>query len=211
MVCRYYTFSYLWRVYIPLESTQYVLWENALFKRGIDGRFLKCVDKEQHKKLFSTFHDQSYGGNFSSAVTIHKILRVGYYWPTLFRDASKWVGKGEAYQTFTGRPKLASLPLNLVVIDEPFQQWGLDFIGTLNPPSSVGHTHVLTVTKYFNKWVDTIPVKITTSEVVCNFIKEKISIRFGVPNKIVIDNASNFYSSKMMDFCYSYGISLSHF
>ncbi|KAH9301343.1 hypothetical protein KI387_012926, partial [Taxus chinensis] len=58
--------------------------------RGIDGRFLKCVDKEQQKKLFSDFHDQAYGGNFSSIVTTHKILRVGYYWPTLFRDASKW-------------------------------------------------------------------------------------------------------------------------
>ncbi|KAH9291693.1 hypothetical protein KI387_043119, partial [Taxus chinensis] len=56
-------------------------------------------------------------------------------------DTSKWVDKCEAYQTFVGRPKLAALPLKPVVIEEPFQQWGLDFIGTLNPASSAGQTH----------------------------------------------------------------------
>ncbi|KAH9288477.1 hypothetical protein KI387_032594, partial [Taxus chinensis] len=79
-------------------------------------------------------------------------------------DASKWVGKCEACQTFVGRPKLAALPLNPVVIDEPFQQWGLDFIRTLNLSSSVGHTHVLITIDYFTKWVEAIPVKNTTSE-----------------------------------------------
>ncbi|KAH9289367.1 hypothetical protein KI387_033484, partial [Taxus chinensis] len=112
--------------------------------------------------------------------------------------------------TFIGRPKLAGLPLNLLVIDEPFQKWELDFIGTLNPPSSVGHTHMLTATDYFIKWVEAIPVKITTSEVVCNFIKENILIRFEVPSKTVTANALNFSSSEMMDFYYGYGISLSH-
>ncbi|KAH9296738.1 hypothetical protein KI387_044766, partial [Taxus chinensis] len=125
-------------------------------------------------------------------------------------DASKWVGKCEACQTFVGRPKLAALPLKPVVIDEPFQQWGLDFIGTLNPNSSARNTHLLTTIDYFTKWVETIPIKSTTSEVVCNFIKENILIRFGVPNKIVTDNDSIFSSSEMMDFCYGYGISLSH-
>ena len=148
--------------------------------------------KEKQKKLFSVFHDQAYRCHFSSIVTSHKILRVGYYWPTLFRDAYKWVGKCEACQTFIGRPKLVDLPLKPIVIDEHFQQWGLDFIGTLNPPSSVWYTHMLIATNYFKKWVDTILVKITTSEVVCNFIKENIFIRFGVPNKIVTNNASNF-------------------
>ncbi|KAH9294426.1 hypothetical protein KI387_040371, partial [Taxus chinensis] len=114
------------------------------------------------------------GGHYSSMVTAHKILRGGYYWPSLFRDASKWVDKCEACQTFVGRPKLTSLPLKLVVIEEPFQQWGFDFIGTLNPTSSAGHTHVLTATDYFTKWVEAIPVKSTTSEVVCSFIKENI-------------------------------------
>lgn len=171
---------------------------------------MKCVDHEQQNKLFSALHDQACGGYFSSAVTSHKILHVGYNWPTLFRDAKKWVGKCEAYQKFVGRPKLAALPLKQVVIDEPFQQWGLDFIGTLNPSSSARNTHVLTTTYYFTKWVESIPVKSTSSKVVCNFIKENILIRFGIPRKIVTDNASKFSSAEMIDLFYGYRISLAH-
>ena len=50
-----------------------------------------------------------------------------------------------------------------MIIEEPFQQWGLDFIGPINPKSSVGHTHILTTIEYFNKWVEAILVKATTS------------------------------------------------
>ncbi|KAH9291969.1 hypothetical protein KI387_042848, partial [Taxus chinensis] len=67
--------------------------------------------------------------------------------------------------TFVGRPKLASLPLKPVVIEDPFQQWGLYFIEALNPSSSAGHTHVLTAIDYFIKWVQAIPVESTTSKV----------------------------------------------
>ncbi|KAH9332062.1 hypothetical protein KI387_004170, partial [Taxus chinensis] len=59
-------------------------------------------------------------------------------------------------------PKLTAFPLNPVFIEEPFQQWGLDFIRVLNPNSSASHTHVLTATDYFMKWVEAIPVKKTS-------------------------------------------------
>ena len=32
-------------------------------------------------------HDGPTGGHFSRDTTAHKILRAGYYWPTLFKDA----------------------------------------------------------------------------------------------------------------------------
>ncbi|KAH9327743.1 hypothetical protein KI387_007921, partial [Taxus chinensis] len=59
---------------------------------------------------------------------------------------------------------LAVLPLKPVVIEEPFQQWGLDFIRALNPSSSARHTHILATTDYFTKFVEAIPVKSTTSK-----------------------------------------------
>ena len=97
-----------------------------------------------------------------------------------------------------------------IVIKEPFQQWGLDFIGPIHPSSTAGHTHILMATNYFTKWVEAIPVKQTTSEVVCSFIKQNILVRFGVPNKIVTDNATDFSSQEISAFCYQYGIILSH-
>lgn len=127
----------------------------------------------------------------------------------MFCDAQKWVTKCEACQQFFGRPKLKALPLKPVVIEEPFQKWGLDFIRVLNPNSIAGHTHVLTVTDYFTKWLEAISVKQTSTAVICDFIKENILVRYGIPLKIMMDNTSSFSSTKIIGFCYGYGISLS--
>ncbi|XP_057838834.1 uncharacterized protein LOC131048779 [Cryptomeria japonica] len=108
------------------------------------------------------------------------------------------------------KPQLAALPLRPVVVEEPFKKWGLDFIGPLTPSSSAGHTHILTATDYFTKWVEAVPIRRTTSEIICEFLKENISVRFGVPLKIVTDNAASFSSTEISMFCYDHGISLAH-
>ncbi|XP_057824068.2 uncharacterized protein LOC131036238 [Cryptomeria japonica] len=126
------------------------------------------------------------------------------------QDAYSWVARCEKCKLFTSKPQLVALPLRPVVIEEPFTQWGLDFIGPLNPSSSVRHTHILTATDYFIKWVEAIPVRKTTSEIMCTFLKENILVRFGVPQKIVADNASNFSSSELSLFFYDHGIALAY-
>ena len=152
------------------------------------------VDSEQRNELLQLFHNEACGGHYLASVTAYKILRNCFYWPRMFKDVEEWVKKCDSCQYFKGRVQLAALPLKPVVIEEPFQQWGLDFIGPIHPSSTAGHTHILMATDYFTNWVEVIPVKQTTSEVVCNFIKQNILVRFGVPNKIVTDNATNFSS-----------------
>ena len=56
-----------------------MIWDGKLFKRAIDGTFLRCVDKQQQEKLLKTFHGEACGGNFSSSVTTFRILRQCYY------------------------------------------------------------------------------------------------------------------------------------
>ena len=54
---------------LRLKATKYVMWDDKLFKKAIDGTFLRCVDKPQQEKLLKTFHDEACGGHFSSSVT----------------------------------------------------------------------------------------------------------------------------------------------
>jgi hypothetical protein len=124
----------------------------------------------------------------------------------MFKDSYKWVANCEKCKLFTGKPQLAALPLRPVVIEAPFQQWGLDFIGPINPPSSQGHAYILNATDYFIKWVEAKAMKKTTFVVVCEFIKEKILVRFGVLAKLIMDNASYFSSSEIIAFYYDNGI-----
>ena len=59
----------------------------------------------------------------------------GYYWPSLFFDVYQQVRACIPCQKFAGKQKLLSLPLNPTAVNAPFQQWGLAFIGEINPSS----------------------------------------------------------------------------
>jgi transposase InsO family protein len=86
----------------------------------------------------------------------------------------------------------------------------LDFIGKFSNNSSNGFSWVLTATDYFTKWVEAIPTKTATEKVVMDFLEDRIITRFGVPSKIVTDNAKAFCSTEMSTLCFKYGIILSH-
>lgn len=53
-------------------------------------------------------------------------------------------------------------------------------------------------------------MKHTTFEVVINFLKENIQVRFKVPKKIVVNNDTSCYSSLISLFLYDYGIIPAH-
>lgn len=87
------------------------------------------------------------------------------------------------------------------MIEGPLHWWGLDFNDPINPPSNAGHIYIITTIDYFTKWVEENPTKKTTSEVVCEFLKEKILIRFEALLKLVMDNPSYFSSVEIVKFC----------
>lgn len=66
------------------------------------------------------------------------------------------------------------------------------------------------MTYYFTKWVEAILVKGSTSKIICDFLKQNIISWFGVPNKIVIENAVVFSSKEVKEFYFNCGISLAH-
>jgi len=61
---------------------------------------------------------------------------VGYYWPTLFKDAHALLRTCETCRKTVGKIKKISFPLQPITVEELFQQWGLEIIGYVNPPSS---------------------------------------------------------------------------
>lgn len=157
---------------LKLKATKYIIWGDTLYKRGIDGTFLRFVDFEQRKELLQSFHNEACGGQFSASLTTYNPKEsLLLAWDVL--DAEEWVQKCESCQQFKGRVQLAAFPFKPIMIGEPFQQCCLDFIVPINPQSSARHSHILMATDYFTKWVEAIPVKKTTSKVVCNFHETK--------------------------------------
>ena len=61
--------------------------DGVLFQRNCDKVLLRCLEKDDAKHILTELHDGPAGGHFSGETTAHKVLREGYYWPTLFKDA----------------------------------------------------------------------------------------------------------------------------
>ena len=87
----------------------------------------------------------------------------------------------------------------------PFLMWGIDVIGPINPKASNGHRFIFVVIDYFTKWVEAASYTSVTRSVVCKFIKE-IICRYGLPKRIISDNASNLNNAMMSEVCAQFKI-----
>jgi len=81
------------------------------------------------KKDIKEFHKGDYGGHHYWNTTAHNILRVGFYWPSVFSYVYKEVSSCHECHIFDAKRKLHPLPLKPISVEEPFMKWALDFIG----------------------------------------------------------------------------------
>ena len=116
--------------------------------------------------------------------------------------------KCKVCQTVAGRERKATFPLQPVNIQQPFEQWGLDIIGEINPNSSKQHKYILTATNYFTKWVEAIPLKLVNTQSITNFIDQFIITRFGLPSTLIFDNELYFSGNVMIEFSLKRGFKL---
>jgi hypothetical protein len=164
---------------LRLKSTQYSLINAVLFHINYDGVLLRCLKHEDEKKVLREIHHGPASGHFAGNTTTHKILRSNYYWPTLFRDAHTYARNCKTCEMSTKREKREVVPLQLVNISRPFEQWGLDFIGEIIPNYSKQHKYILTTTKYFMKLEEAIPLTHVNEKVLIQSIEQQLITRFG--------------------------------
>lgn len=76
---------------------------------------------------------------------------------------------------------------------DPFEKWGMDFIGTIDPPS--GHKkYIVICIDYLTKWFETKAINVATEEKVDEFLRENIFNMFGYPRELVTNHESRFTS-----------------
>jgi hypothetical protein len=185
---------------LKLHAVKYCISKIQLYWKDPLGFLLVCLVESETEEVISEFHEEVCGGHHAWRETTYKIMRPGYYWLKLFSDVNAKVRTYNPCELFIGKHKLPTLPLVPVKTEAPFQQWGLDFIGEINPHSSAQHKWILISIDYFTKWVEAIPTRREMDSVVIDFLEENILSRFGCPQKIVTDNAQAFKSMAMISF-----------
>ena len=82
------------------------------------------------------------------------------------------------------------MPLNLILIIEIFDIWGIDFMGPLL--NSYGYLYILVAMDYVSKWVEVVACKTNDHRVVVQFLEDTIFARFGMPRAIISDGGKHF-------------------
>jgi len=116
-----------------------------------------------------------------------KVLRAGYYWPTVQGDYSEYVKKCTKCQEFGPLHHAKPKELHSLIFPWSFTIWGMDIIDPFAPRN--GQTKFLIVgVDYFTKWIEAEPLASISAKNIKNFVWRSIVCQFGVPNTKITDN-----------------------
>ena len=79
---------------------KFTILNNTLYKRGFSMPYLKCIDEEEAKYILEKIHEGVCGDHAGPRSLISKVIRTGYFWPTMQVDAKELVKKCNKCQRF---------------------------------------------------------------------------------------------------------------
>ena len=188
------------------NASHYTLVSGDLYRKGLDGTLLRCLELEESEKALAEVHDGICGAHSNGLALARKLLRTGYYWPTMQADAVRYARSCQKCQLHGNLIHAPGRELIPSVTYWPFQQWAFDLVGKIHPSSSSGHKFIITATEYFTKWVEAVPLSAATGKHVALFILNHIICRYGIPSSIVTDNGGQFKNKDLKQLCKKFRI-----
>ena len=85
---------------LKVQATRFVHIKDVLYKRGFSRPYLKCLIPEEADYVMREVHEGVYGNHFRSRSLVQKLILMGYYWPTMQKDAVAYVKACEKCQRF---------------------------------------------------------------------------------------------------------------
>nr|GFB30812.1 reverse transcriptase domain-containing protein [Tanacetum cinerariifolium] len=135
---------------------------------------------------------------------VAKAIRLGYFWPTMHKDAQDRIRKCSNCQIHRPVTRHPQQPLIPITAPWPFYKWGIDIAGLFSEgPGKV--KFLIVAMDYFTKWIEAKAVATITGGQVKKFVWDNIVCRFGIPGEIISDNGKQFADNPFKD-CLGEGI-----
>ncbi|XP_050263844.1 uncharacterized protein LOC126708066 [Quercus robur] len=190
---------------LKVQASRFVLIKDVLYKRGFSRPYLRCLCQEEADYVMREVHKGICGNHSGARSLVHKLIRIGYYWPTMMRAAQTYVQSCDKCQRFSNLIRQPSKELTPMTTPWLFAQWGLDIMGPF--PTAIRQLKFLVVgIDYFTKWVETEALATITEKNIRSFVWKNIICRYGIPRVLVSDNGKQFDNSAFRDFCSELGI-----
>ncbi|GKA92174.1 reverse transcriptase domain-containing protein [Tanacetum coccineum] len=186
------------------SDLKHYFWEEPyLFKICSDGMIRRCISGPETRTILDQCHHGPTGGHYGPNITAKKVLDLGFYWPTIIKEAYTLVCLCEACQKTGIISKHDDMPLNNIQVCEIFDMWGIDFMGPF--PKSYKFEYILVAVDYVSKWAEAQALPTNDARVVVTFIK-KLFCRFRMPKALISDRGDHFCNKIMEKTMKRYGV-----
>nr|GEV19089.1 reverse transcriptase domain-containing protein [Tanacetum cinerariifolium] len=144
----------------------------------------RCVAGQEAIDILKACHSRTTRGHYRANYTAKKVFDLGFYWPTIYKDAFDLVKHCDSCQRQGKISQKDEMPQNSIQVCKIFNVWGIDFMGPF--PSSKGNKYILVAVDYLLKWVEAKALPTNDVRVVVKFLKSLFS-RFKTSKAIISD------------------------
>ncbi|XP_072084512.1 uncharacterized protein [Arachis hypogaea] len=192
---------------IKREAANYTVVAGQLYKRGFSQPLLKCIEPGDTEYILREIHEGCCRHHVGGKTLAQKIIKAGYFWPTVIRDSIQIVKNSDKCQRHANIHQTAPHQLSIISAERPFGTWGIDLVGPF--PTAPGQLRYLIVAiDYYTKWIEAEPLASITATQCRKFLWRQIITRFGIPEIVISDNGTQFADKKFREFLA--GLRISH-
>ena len=85
---------------IKKRAARFTILNDTLYKKGFSMTYLKCVNEDEAKYILEEIHEGVCGDYADPRSLVSKVIRIGYFWPTMQEDTVELVKKCDKCQRF---------------------------------------------------------------------------------------------------------------
>ena len=86
---------------LKVQAARFVLIKDVLYERGFSRPYLRGLGTEKADYVMREVHEGICGNHSGFRSLVHKLVRAGYYWPTMQKDAEAYVRACDKCQRFS--------------------------------------------------------------------------------------------------------------
>ena len=90
---------------LRIRLARYILINEMLYERGFSQPYLRYLTPDEANYVLREVHERVCGNHLGARSLVHKVIRVGYYWPTIQVDAQAYVKVCDQCQRFNNVPR----------------------------------------------------------------------------------------------------------
>ena len=105
---------------LRIRLAKYVLIDEVLYKRGFSQPYLRSLASDEANYVLREVHKGACDNHSGARALVHKVVRAGYFWPTIQANAKAYIKVCDQCQQFSSIPRQPSKYLTTMMAPWPF-------------------------------------------------------------------------------------------